>query len=92
MFNAIGLHASDTTIIQRVLWKGGFHAFPSLYRHITDFSALPVIPSCGPTYSSASGFMGSLGLDFQYEFKNSPWSVQSRLYVKGIPEVFYEKE
>ena len=92
MFNAIGLHASDTTIIQRVLWKGGFHAFPSLYRHITDFSALPGIPSCGPTYSSASGFMGSLGLDFQYEFKNSPWSMQSRLDVKGIPGVFYEKE
>ncbi len=73
MLNAIGLQANDTTIIQRVLWKGGFHVFPSLYAHITDFSALPGIPSCGPAYSSASGFMGSIGVDFQYDFEKSPW-------------------
>lgn len=92
VLNSIVLNANDTTIIQKVLWKGGFHTFPSLYKHITDFSALPSIPSCGPTYSSASGFMGSLGLDFQYDLKSSPWSMQSRLDIKGIPGVFYEKE
>ncbi len=92
LLNTIGMHASDTTIIQRVLWKGGFHVFPSLYAHIADFSALPGIPSCGPTYSSASGFMGSLGIDFQYDFDKSPWSIQSRLDVKGIPGKFYENE
>lgn len=92
LLNTTGLHASDTTIIQRVLWKGGFHVFPSLYAHITDFSALPGIPSCGPAYTSASGFMGSLGIDFQYDFEKSPWSIQSRLDIKGIPGKFYENE
>jgi len=92
MLNSLVLNASDSTLKQRVLWKGGFHVFPSMYAHVADFSSLPGIPSCGPAFANASGFMGSLGIDFQYDLDKSPWSIQSRLDIKGIPGRFYEKE
>ncbi|MGA1278564.1 MAG: OmpA family protein [Candidatus Kapaibacteriota bacterium] len=87
------LNAADTTVIkQQVLWKAGGSVFPSLYRHLVDFSALPGIPSCATTYSNAQGFLGSLGLDFIYDFETMPLSLQSRLDIKGIPGAFYESE
>jgi outer membrane protein OmpA-like peptidoglycan-associated protein len=93
LFNCVLLYANDTTgLNRRVLWKAGFSIFPSLYNHNVNFAALPGIPSCGPAYASGSGFMGSVGIDFQYNFENDPWSIQSRLDIKSIPGNFYQKE
>ncbi len=85
--------AADTTVVrQQVLWKAGLSVFPSIYRHHVDFSALPGIPSCGPIYSNSEGFLGSIGLDFTYDYETMPLSLQSRLDIKGIPGAFYEAE
>lgn len=87
------MFAADTTVVrQQVLWKAGLSVFPSLYRHHVDFSALPGVPSCGPVYSNSEGFLGSLGLDFTYDYETMPLSLQSRLDFKGIPGTFYEAE
>lgn len=87
------MFAADTTVVrQQVLWKAGFSVFPSLYRHHVDFSALPGVPSCGPVYSNSEGFLGSLGLDFTYDYETMPLSLQSRLDFKGISGTFYEAE
>lgn len=87
------IYAGDTTVVkQQVLWKAGGSIFPSLYRHLVDFSSLPSIPSCGPTFSNAQGSLGSIGLDFTYDYETMPISLQSRLDIKGIPGTFYEQE
>jgi outer membrane protein OmpA-like peptidoglycan-associated protein len=87
------MYAVDTTTVYKnVLWRGGVSIFPSLYMHSADFAGLPEIPSCGPSYSGAGGFSGSLGLDFMYDFESMPISFHSRLDFKGIPGSFSQTE
>jgi outer membrane protein OmpA-like peptidoglycan-associated protein len=86
-------YAVDSSAVNKnVLWKAGFSIFPSLYIHSADFSGLPEIPSCGPAYSGASGFFGSLGLDFMYELESLPLTIHSRFDFKGIPGSFTQTE
>lgn len=93
MLHAFTLSAADTTVVkQHVLWKAGASIFPSLYRHLVDFSTLPGIPSCSPILSGGQGFLGSIGLDFNYDYETVPISLQSRLDIKGMPGTFYEAE
>ena len=93
VLHAWTMYAVDTTtVFKNVLWRGGVSISPSLYIHSADFAGLPEIPSCGPSYSGAGGFSGSLGLDFMYDFESMPITFYSRLDFKGIPGTFSQTE
>ena len=93
ILNAWTLYAVDSsTVNKEVLFRGGVSINPSLYVHSADFAGLPDIPTCGPAYSSASGFSGSLGLDFMYDIESMPLFFHSRIDIKGIPGNFSQTE
>lgn len=93
ILNAWTLYAVDSsTVNKEVLFRGGVSINPSLYMHSADFAGLPDIPTCGPAYSGASGFSGSLGLDFMYDIESMPLFFHSRIDIKGIPGNFSQTE
>jgi len=93
ILNAWTLYAVDSsTVNKEVLFRGGVSINPSLYVHSADFAGLPDIPTCGPAYSGASGFSGSLGLDFMYDIESMPLFFHSRIDIKGIPGNFSQTE
>ncbi|MEY3689781.1 MAG: hypothetical protein RIT37_1343, partial [Bacteroidota bacterium] len=93
ILNAWTLYAVDSlTVNKEVLFRGGVSINPSLYMHSADFAGLPDIPTCGPAYSGASGFSGSLGLDFMYDIESMPLFLHSRIDLKGIPGNFSQTE